>query len=43
MVQDVQKRLEEEKLDFSQVRKFLLTLRVEFEAKKNQWESERAY
>ena len=43
MVQDVQKRLEEEKLDFSQVRKFLPTLRVEFEAKKNQWESERAY
>jgi hypothetical protein len=42
MVQDVQKRLEEEKLDFSQVRNFLSTVHVKFEAKKNQWESERA-
>lgn len=38
MVQDVQRRLEEEKLDFSQVRKFLSLLHAQFETKKNQWE-----
>ena len=43
MVQDVQKRLEEEKLDFSQVRKFLSLLHAQFEAKKIQWERKRAY
>lgn len=39
MVQDVQKRLEEEKLDFSQVRKFLSSLHTQFEAKKIQWDA----
>jgi len=40
MVQDVQRRLEEEKLDLSQVRKFLSPLHAQFEAKKRGWERE---
>jgi hypothetical protein len=43
MVQDVQRRLEEQKLDFSQVRKFLSPLHAQFEAKKNHWQRESAY